>query len=41
MMDIEIARKYKKEDIRKIAEKIGLKEKDLMLYGSDMAKIIK
>ena len=40
MMDIEIARKYKKEDIRKIAEKIGLKEKDLMLYGSDMAKII-
>ena len=40
MMDIEIARKYKKEDIRDIAEKIGLKEKDLMLYGSDMAKII-
>ena len=30
MMDIEIARKYKKEDIRDIAEKIGLKEKDLM-----------
>ena len=40
MMDIEIARKYKKEDIRNIASKIGLKEKDLMLYGSDMAKII-
>ncbi len=40
MMDIDIARKYKKEDIRVIAEKIGLKEKDLMLYGNDMAKII-
>ncbi len=40
MMDIEIARKYKKEDIRNIASKVGLKEKDLMLYGSDMAKIV-
>ncbi len=40
MMDIDIARKYKRLDIRDIAAKIGLKEKDLMLYGSDMAKIM-
>ena len=39
MEDIEIARKYKKEDIRDIGKKIGLKESDLLLYGVDKAKI--
>ena len=39
MEDIEIARKYQKEDIRDIAKKIGLEENDLLLYGTDKAKI--
>lgn len=39
MTDIEIAKKAKKEDIVKIAKKIGLKEKDITLYGNDKAKI--
>lgn len=37
--DIEIADKCKLKDIRKIAEKIGLKEADLELYGNYKAKI--
>ena len=39
MTDIEIAQKNKMVDIREIASKIGLKEKDLILYGCDKAKI--
>ena len=39
MEDIEIARRYKKEDIRDIAKKVGLGEEDLLLYGVDKAKI--
>ena len=39
MEDIEIARRYKKEDIRDIGKKVGLEEKDLLLYGVDKAKI--
>ena len=40
MEDIEIARKYKKEDIRDIAKKVGLVESDLALYGVDKCKIL-
>ena len=41
MKDIEIARSIKKLDIRDVAEKIGLTENDLILYGNDKAKIKK
>ena len=41
MEDIEIARMYKKEDIRDIAKKVGLVESDLALYGVDKCKILK
>ena len=41
MEDIEIAQSIEKEDIRKIGKKIGLKEDDLLLYGTDKAKIKK
>ena len=41
MTDIEISRKSKKEPIQEIAKKIGLKEKDLILYGEYKAKIKK
>lgn len=39
MTDIEISRNTKKMDIKEIAKKIGLDEKDLILYGNDKAKI--
>ena len=39
MTDIEIAKKAQKEDIIKIAKKIGLNEKEITLYGTDKAKI--
>lgn len=39
MSDIEIARKTSKKDIREIAKKVGLCEEQLILYGSDKAKI--
>ncbi len=39
MTDIEIAQSSVKENIVDIAKKIGLKEKDLLLYGTDKAKI--
>ncbi len=39
MTDIEIAQANEKENIKKIARKIGLTEKDLLLYGNDKAKI--
>lgn len=41
MKDIEIARSIKKQDIREVAKKIGLNEEDLILYGTDKAKIRK
>ena len=41
MEDIEIARSVEKKDIRKIGKEIGLKEEDLLLYGTDKAKINK
>lgn len=37
--DIEIAQEAKAQDIRKIAEKLGLTEEDLELYGKYKAKI--
>ena len=37
--DLTIAQKAQLEPIKKIAKKIGLKEKDLYLYGDHMAKI--
>ena len=39
MTDIEISNNTKLEDIRDIASKIGLKEKDIELYGKYKAKI--
>lgn len=39
MEDIEIARSVLKEDIYKIADKIGLGADDLILYGDDKAKL--
>lgn len=39
MKDIEIANSIKKDDIRNIAQKIGLSEDNLILYGNDKAKI--
>ncbi len=39
MTDIEIAQSSTKENIKKIAKKIGLKEENLLLYGTDKAKI--
>lgn len=39
MMDIEIARKTKIEDICSIGKKLGLSEDNLILYGNDKAKI--
>ena len=39
LSDIEIAENCKPQDIRKIAKKLGIKEKDLELYGSYKAKI--
>lgn len=41
MTDIEISRKSKKLPIQEVAAKIGLKEKDLILYGDVKAKIKK
>ncbi len=41
MKDIEIARSIKKLNIKDVAEKIGLSEDDLILYGDDKAKIKK
>lgn len=41
MEDIEIARSINKKDIREIGKEIGLTEEDLILYGSDKAKINK
>lgn len=39
MTDIEIAKKYKKEDIYNIGTKLNIDEKEMMLYGRYMAKI--
>ena len=39
MTDIEIARKCKLQHISKIAEKLGIPEKDLELYGNYKAKV--
>ena len=39
MSDIEIARKANKQDIKDIASKLDLKEKDLRPYGHHIAKI--
>ncbi|MFZ5982280.1 MAG: formate--tetrahydrofolate ligase [Patescibacteria group bacterium] len=39
LSDIQIAQKAKKEDIRKVAKKIGIREDELELYGADKAKI--
>lgn len=39
MTDIEIARCIKKKDIREIGAMLSLKEEDLILYGTDKAKI--
>lgn len=39
MTDIEIARKAKKKDIRKIAKKINVSKNNLISYGDDKAKI--
>ena len=39
MSDIEIARKANKQDIKDIALKLDLKEKDLRPYGHHIAKI--
>ena len=39
MTDIEIAHKATKKDIKEIAKKLNLEEKDLILYGNDKAKI--
>jgi len=39
MTDIEIAHKATKRDIKEIAKKLNLEEKDLILYGNDKAKI--
>ena len=41
LTDIEIARNTKLEKITKIAEKIGLNEDDIELYGKYKAKIAK
>ena len=41
MTDIEISKKSKKKNIKEVAEKIGLSEKDLILYGDYKAKIKK
>ena len=41
MTDIEISRKSKKLNICDVAEKIGIKKEDLMLYGDYKAKITK
>ncbi len=41
MTDIEISRSIKKEKIKKVAEKIGLKGKDIVLYGDYKAKVKK
>ena len=39
MEDIEIARNVLKDDIRVVADKIGVDEDELILYGNDKAKI--
>ncbi len=39
MTNIEIARSIKIKDIREIGSSLGLKEEDLILYGTDKAKI--
>ena len=39
MTDIEIAQGNVKENIVDVAKRVGLKEKDLLLYGTDKAKI--
>ena len=39
MTDIEIARNTKLENIVKIAEKVGIEQEDLELYGNYKAKI--
>lgn len=41
MTDIEIARNTKVQHIDKIAQKLGLKKKDLVFYGNNLAKIKK
>ena len=41
MTDIEIAKSIKTQSISKIAKKLGLKNKDLLLYGNNCAKICK
>ena len=39
LSDIQIAQKAKKEDIRRVAEKAGIQEDELELYGSFKAKL--
>ena len=39
MTDIEITKKFKKENIKDIASKLNIKEEDLECYGNDKAKI--
>ena len=41
MTDIEIAKRVKIQPIGKIAKKLGLKNKDLLFYGNNCAKICK
>ena len=41
MKDFEIEENTKKLDIRDIASKLNIEEKDLIMYGNDKAKIIK
>ena len=41
MTDIEIAKSVKTQPIGKIAKKLGLKNKDLLFYGNNCAKICK
>ena len=40
LSDIEIAQSVKAENIVKIARKLGIKKKDLIVYGTDKAKIL-
>lgn len=40
MSDMDIARRSKKKDIVDIAKKLGINQKDVILYGRDKAKIL-
>ena len=40
LTDVEINKNAKLEDVRKIAEKLGIEEKDLEIYGTKKAKIL-